>query len=387
VSPQLVEFGYTIEPRDGLVYFVTNYASIESLVQHLPNLTELRLYVVGCDNITVDAARLQSNLFDYLPRLTHFHFFVQSYAGRRITTMDSLGHCRWRLATYTDESTDMHFLFTIPFGFARLDQCLNEKFVAATRTSPTDDRSSAGARLERQHPADELGMSRVTHVDLSCDLTDRLLVLVRDRFSSLASIRICSSNARYALRSSTVNCTSHRSVHSVRSVSFAGNCSHLVGLVQFLPNLQRLTIDQPALTRLLDENVASTWPRLSHLSVSRFQQRHFRQLLNAFCQLRSLLVRTVSAEDEGPLRSFVDGQCLHKARPLFIFDLLDELFEQPRHRLQQLQVGCIFERDEPNLHAMLAAHVRRALPSSMRFHIRCEPWTSTRCGTVNITFV
>ena len=43
VSSRLIDFSYIIDSSHGLVYFVTDYSVIESLVRQLTNLINLRL--------------------------------------------------------------------------------------------------------------------------------------------------------------------------------------------------------------------------------------------------------------------------------------------------------------------------------------------------------
>jgi hypothetical protein len=134
-SDQLIDFSYIINSSHGLVYFVTDYSLIESLVRQLTNLINLRLYIIGCLNTTIDSDRLENNLFKSLPKLKEFHFFIQSYGGNRIKSMDEYRLFKWNFGSYSNDLTDMHFLFTLPFQFERLDECLNEYFLNGIKTT------------------------------------------------------------------------------------------------------------------------------------------------------------------------------------------------------------------------------------------------------------
>jgi hypothetical protein len=132
---KLIDFSYIINSSHGLVYFVTDYSIIESLVRQLTNLINLRLYIIGCINTIIDGSTLENNLLKYLIKLKEFHFFVQSYGGNQIKSMDEFRVFKWNFGSYTNDLTDMHFLFTLPFQFQRLDECVNEYFINGIKTN------------------------------------------------------------------------------------------------------------------------------------------------------------------------------------------------------------------------------------------------------------
>jgi len=117
------------------VYFVTDYSIIESFVRQLTNLVNLRLYIIGCLNTTISGSHLESHLLRCLPKLKEFHLFIQSYGGKRMKSMDEYCSLKWDFGWYSNDLTDMHFLFTLPYEFQRLDECLDEYFINSIQTT------------------------------------------------------------------------------------------------------------------------------------------------------------------------------------------------------------------------------------------------------------
>ena len=101
----------------------------------MKSLIKLRLYIIGCSNTEIDGRRLEKNLFDHLPKLEEFHFFFQTYGGKELKIMNEFLPFQWNFGSYTNQITDMHFLFTLPFQFQCLDECVNEYFIKGIRTT------------------------------------------------------------------------------------------------------------------------------------------------------------------------------------------------------------------------------------------------------------
>ena len=53
----------------------------------------------------------------------------------RIKSMDEFNLFKWNFGSYSNDLTDMHFLFTLPYQFERLDECLNEYFLNGIKTT------------------------------------------------------------------------------------------------------------------------------------------------------------------------------------------------------------------------------------------------------------
>lgn len=135
LSKRLIDFSYIINSDNGLVYFVTDYSLIELLIKQMKYLIKLRLYIIGCSNTEIDGRRLEKNLFDHLPKLEEFHFFFQTYGGKELKLMNEFLPFQWHFGSYTNQLSDMHFLFTLPFQFQCLDECVNEYFLKGIRTT------------------------------------------------------------------------------------------------------------------------------------------------------------------------------------------------------------------------------------------------------------
>jgi hypothetical protein len=371
ISSRLIDFSYIIDSSHGLVYFVTDYSTIESLVRQLINLLNVRLYIIGCLNTTVDSIRLENNLLKYLPKLNQFDLFIQSYGGNRIKSMDEFNLFKWNFGSYSNQLTDMHFLFTLPFKFQRLDECLNEYFIKGIKTNFKNQKL--------------LGMNNVKHVDLSCSITQNLLIILRETFVELESIRFSSSTAEYSSPPSLAR-QSRYSIKSIRSVTFDHTCKNQSAFVRLLPNLNKLIINQSLLNTLLEETGSGYVCQVSQLHVYSFQRHYLRDIIEAFPNLRHLILKTLLTNDEGPVRSFMDCRCHHKHRPVSVSDVLDELLKSKLYRLKQIQVGCYFERDEQNIEPILSRLIRKHRGENYQFNINCEHFKSTRCGQVKILF-
>jgi hypothetical protein len=371
ISNKLNDLSYIINSDHGLVYFVTDYSLIELLIKQLRNLVNLRIYIIGCLNTIIDSSRLENNLFSYLPKLNEFHFFIQSYGGQQIKSMDEFNQFKWNFGSYTNHLTDMHFLFTLPFQFECLDECINEYFIQGIKTTFQNDK--------------ELGLNSIKHVDLSCSITQNLLILLRDSFKCLESIRFSSSTAEYKSPPSLAR-QSRFFLPSIRSVIFDETCLNQSSFIRLLPNLNKLIINQKLLNILLDETGEGYVYHVTQLYVYSFQRHYLDQIINAFPNLNQLILKTILTNDEGPIRSYLDGRCHHKHRPVSVSDILDELLKSKLYKLKQIEVGCYFEKDERNIQGILSRIIRKYRGENYHFHINTEDFHSTRCGITKILF-
>ncbi|CAF1366559.1 unnamed protein product [Rotaria sordida] len=383
-SNNLIDFSYMIDTKNGLVYFVTDYSIIESLIQQFSNLLKLRLYIIGCINTKIDGSRLENNLFKYLPKLDKFDLFIQSYGGYEIKSMEKFRSFKWNFGSYTNQLTDMHFLFTLPFKFQRLDQCINEYFIYGIKTTfqieSIIEKSNNICENEK-----EFGMIYVKHVDLSCSITENLLNFMRKSFPSLESIRFSSSTAEY-LFSKSLFCQSRYLINSIRTVIFDNSCQNQTGFIRLLPNLNKLIINQRLLNRLLEETNNDYIYKLSELHVYTFQRNYLHNIIDAFPNIYHLVLKTVLTNDEGPIRSYIDNRCHHKHRPVSVCDVLDELLKSKLVRLKKIEIGCYFERDEVNIEGILSRLISKYIPRYNQYHINAEDFKSTRCGSIQILF-
>ncbi|CAF3762210.1 unnamed protein product [Rotaria sp. Silwood1] len=377
-SNKLIDFSYIIHSNNGLVYFVTDYSIIESLIKQLNNLIKLRLYIIGCINTIIDGSRLENNLFNYLPKLEEFDFFIQSYGGYEIKSMDQFRSFKWNFASYTNQLTDMHFLFTLPFKFQRIDQCINEYFIHGIKT--TFQKSNNICENEKDFP-----MIYVKHVDLLCSITDKLLIYLRQSFPSLESIRFSSSTAEY-LSSKSLYHRSRYLINSIRTVIFDNSCKNQTAFIHLLPNLNKLIINQTLLNCLLEETNNNYIDQLSELHLYSFQRHYLHQIIYAFPNIRHLVLKTLLTNDEGPIRSYIDNRCHHKHRPVSVCDVLDELLKSKLRKLKKIEIGCYFERDELNIEAILSRLITKYIQRYNQYHIYSEDFKSTRCGSIKIFF-
>ncbi|CAF1179674.1 unnamed protein product [Adineta steineri] len=377
-SNKLIDFSYIIHSHRGLVYFVTDYDLIEFLIKQMKSLINLRLYIIGCLNTIIDGSRLENNIFNSLPKLKQFHFFLQSYGGKRIKSMDEYKKFQWNFASYTNDLTDMHFLFTLPYQFQRLDECLNEYFINSIQTT--------FQRSKDKNVNDKLfGLNNIKHVDLSCNLTLNLLNELKESFQSLESIRFSSSTAEY-LSPPSLYRQSRYYLNSIRNLTFDQTCKNQSAFVRLLPNLNKLILNQNLLNILLDETGSGYVCRVTHLQIYSFQRHYLENIIDSFPNIRYLKLKTLLTDDEGPVRSYIDCRCHHKHRPVSIVDVLDELLKGKLRRLKQIEIGCYFERDEINIEPILSRIIRKHRNETHQFHIKCENYKSTRCGTGKILF-
>ena len=228
-------------------------------------------------------------------------------------------------------------------------------------------------------------MNNVKHADLTCSITEKLLILLQESFQSLESIHFSSSTAEYLLTMPLFR-QSRYVIHSIRSATFDHSCRKQSAFVHLLPNLNKLVIHQSLLNILLEETPFNHVYRLTELHVYTFQRNYLEQIIDGFPNLRHLVLKTVLSNDEGPVRSFIDYRCHHKHRPVSVCDVLDELLKNKSSRLKQIEIGCYFERDEENIEAILSRIIRKHLSENFQFHIDSENFKSTRCGTVKILF-
>jgi hypothetical protein len=139
----LRDFSYLIGQRRGVIYFVTNYSFVERLIREMSELRELRLYLLGCSETLIDGDRLRKNLFSHLPHLTEFNFFFQSYGRTQQISMEDFSEFGWNFAYSSHQLTDMSYLFTVPYSFPYLHQCVNEHFFPSIQTTNPFSKSSS----------------------------------------------------------------------------------------------------------------------------------------------------------------------------------------------------------------------------------------------------
>ncbi len=230
-----------------------------------------------------------------------------------------------------------------------------------------------------------MGMATVKHVDLSCNITLNLIIRLRESFRSLESIRFSSSTAEYKYPPS-LSLQSRYLIKSVRSIIFDQSCRNQSSFVRLLPNLNKLIINQNLLNILLEETGSGYVCQISQLHVYSFQRHYLEDIIDSFPNLRHLILTTLLTNNEPPIRSYIDCRCHHKHRPVSITDVLDQLLKGKLSRLKQIQVGCYFERDEEHLEGILSRIIRKHKGENYQFHINCEDFKSTRCGSVQVCF-
>ncbi|CAF1597775.1 unnamed protein product, partial [Adineta ricciae] len=228
LSTRLNDFSYEINSYHGLVYFVTKYERIEMLIKQMKSLEKLRLYVIGCFNTIMNYQRLNDNIFNHLFKLKEFHLFFQTYTGE---LFNDFQHSKWNFASYWNSLTDMHYLFTLPYQFHRLDQCIDQNFFTSIQTNL----SHSNLNL--------LPIKFVRHLDLSCHITIEFIDLLRKSFSSLKSIRFSSSTAEY-LHPPPLFRQHRYFLHSVRKLEFDLTCRNQILFLCLLPNLAELILHQ-----------------------------------------------------------------------------------------------------------------------------------------------
>lgn len=228
-------------------------------------------------------------------------------------------------------------------------------------------------------------MYNVKHVDLSCSITDNLLILIRESFNSLESIRFSSSTAEY-LSSKTYFRQSRYLINSIRTLIFDQTCRNQIPFVRLLPNLNKLIINQTLLNDLLEQVTSDYLSKISELHVYTFQQIYLENIINSFPNLNYLKLKTLLTNDEGPIRSYIDNRCHHKHLPVSVCDVLDKLLKSQLNRLKLIEIGCYFERDEQNLQGILSRLIKKRRFFNCQFHIHLEDYKSTRCGHVQILF-
>ncbi|CAF3159181.1 unnamed protein product [Rotaria socialis] len=372
-SNKLKDFSYIIHSNHGLIYFVTDYSVIELLIQNLTNLLKLRLYIIGCMNTIIDGYRLENNLLKFLPKLNKFDIFIQSYGGNQIKSMEQFHSFKWNFASYTNQLTDMHFLFTLPFKFQYLHECLNEYFINSIKTNFQKSNENL------------LNMNYVKHVDLSCSITENFIILIQKSFPSLESICFSSSTTEY-LCSTSLYRQSHYLINSIRTIIFQHSSLNLIPFIRHLPNLNKLILNQSLLNHLLEKIDLIYISQITELHVYKFQRHSLENILNGFPNIRHLILKTLQTNDEPPVRSFIDNRCHHKHRPISACDILEEVFKKKLNQLEKIEIGCYFERDEQNLEGILSRLITKYIRINTKFHINTEDYKSTRCGSIQILF-
>jgi hypothetical protein len=292
--------------------------------------------------------------------------------------MDEFIQFKWDFGSYSNDLTDMHFLFTLPFQFQRLDECINEYFINGIKT--TFIKSKNVNEYEKQ-----MGMNNIKHIDLSCSITLNLLIVLRESFKSLESIRFSSSTAEYKSPPSLAR-QSHYLINSIRTIIFDQTCKYQSPFIRLLPNLNKLIINQTLLNVLLEETGDGYVCQVTYLHVYSFQRHYLDQIIEAFPNLRHLILKTTLTNDEGPIRSFIDYRCHHKHRPVSVTDVLDDLLKSKLFKLKQIEIGCYFERDQQHIQAILSRVIRKHRGENYQFHIYSEDFKSTRCGSTQILF-
>jgi hypothetical protein len=230
-----------------------------------------------------------------------------------------------------------------------------------------------------------MGLNNIKHVDLSCSITLNLLVVLRESFKSLESIRFSSSTAEYKSPPS-LSRQSRYLINSIRTVIFDHTCKNQSAFIRILPNLNKLIINQTLLNDLLEQTGEGYVYHVTQLHVYSFQRHYLQDIINAFPNIRNLILKTRLTNDEGPIRSYIDYRCHHKHLPVSVCDILDELLKSKLYKLKQIEVGCYFERDEEHIEAMISRIIRKHRGEDYQFYINCEDFKSTRCGSTKILF-
>jgi hypothetical protein len=230
-----------------------------------------------------------------------------------------------------------------------------------------------------------MGRNNIKHVDLSCSITLNLLDVIKQSFKSLESIRFSSSTAEYKSPPS-LSRQSRYLINSIRTVIFDHTCQNQSAFIRLLPNLNKLIINQRLLNDLLEETGSGYVYKVTQLHVYSFQRHYLDQIIEAFPNIRHLILKTTLTNDEGPIRSFIDYRCHHKHRPVSVTDVLDELLKNKLFKLKQIEIGCYFERDQEHIQAILSRVIRKHRGEDYQFHINSEDFKSTRCGSVKILF-
>lgn len=231
----------------------------------------------------------------------------------------------------------------------------------------------------------QLGLNSIKHLDLSCSINENLLNILRNEFENIESIRFSSCTAEYRSPPSLAR-QSRFLIKSLRTLIFDQSCLHQSAFIRLLPNLTQLIINQKLLNIIFEETGDGYLYHITHLHVYSFQRYYLDQIINAFPNLIQLKLKTIQTDDEGPIRSFLDGRCHHKHLPVSVTDTLNDLLKHNLRRLKQIQVGCYFERDEQHLHAILSRVINKYKGDQIQFHIQSEPFQSTRCGLTKIVF-
>lgn len=372
VSTKLIDFSYEMNSKHGLLYFVTDYSIIELLVSQLIHLRSLRLYIIGCLNTIITRNRLQNDLLKNLTELEKFCYFIQCYGGNQMKSIEEFNCFKYDFGCYLNKLEDMFYYFTLPFQFSRLDQCVDQYFLESIETN---------FNLEFE---EQLGLNSIKHLDLNCSMTLKLFRLLQTSFQCLKSIRLFSSrDETLSLRLSQLK---NYEIKSVETLIFDYNCRCQPSFLRFFPNLTELIIGQSLLNLLCDQFDQFDFEKMKSLTVYCFQQHCLSKILSCFMNLHELKLRTTSSDDEGPIRSFVDGRCLHKHRPISLIDTLIQLFQitQVINRLKYIEIGCFFERDELHLETIISNTIRKY---KFNYLIHVESFHSTRCGTAKISFL
>ena len=231
----------------------------------------------------------------------------------------------------------------------------------------------------------QFGLNSIKHLDLSCSITENLLNILRNQFENLESIRFSSCTAEYRSPPS-LSRQSRYLLKSIRTIIFDQSCLNQSAFIRLLPNLNKLIINQKLLNILFEETGDGYLYQITHLQIYSFQRHFLDQILNGFPNLIQLKLKTIQTDDEGPIRSYLDGRCHHKHIPVSVGDILIDLFKNNFKKLKQIQVGCYFERDEQHLHAILSRIIHKYKGDQQQFHIQSEHFQSTRCGLTNILF-
>ncbi|CAF1401510.1 unnamed protein product [Adineta ricciae] len=267
----------------------------------------------------------------------------------------------------------MHYLFTLPYQFHRLDQCIDQNFFTSIQTNL----SHSNLNL--------LSMKFVRHLDLSCHITIEFLDLLRKSFSSLKSIRFSSSTAEY-LHPPPLFRQHRYFLHSVRKLEFDLTCRNQILFLCLLPNLTELILHQSLLNIVFEQISSSYFYKIKRLVVYSFQRQFLDNILQSFVQLEYLILKTTKSENEGPQRSYLSNRCHHKSRPVSITDILHELLKSSLRNLKEISIGCYFERDEVNLQGILSRMIEKSVLIKKKYFIQIENFHSTRCGNVQIEF-
>lgn len=232
-------------------------------------------------------------------------------------------------------------------------------------------------------------MNSVKHFDFSGDLTIKFIENLQKSFPSLESMRLSSSSShgKDYLSELTIIRQMKLELPRMKRLILDRTSRNQISFLRLCTNLEEFILDRSIFEDYLNEIRPIDLTFLSSLKLYRFERNLFSNLFEQFPNLRSLILNTLSSDDEPPLRSFLHHSCHHKHRPVSINDLLEEYFKSTKRKLKYFRLGCFFERDQPEILSILSRLIRKFLPETFQFFIQSEPFHSTKCGFIQIHFI